>query len=1080
MAEPRKRVTTVQLLPGSTRTSLQNAELSVAGRDIVYIFNAPSSGEPSSFSIAGLERMCARIFQPVLDYFRSPENQGALSHPSRATVAVNSGAMREAHYPMENAGSQRSLQENTSLNDVAEENHRGDSPQDDDSEPSQDDYHWHVGYLAGGPNHVTRKIFNLWDDEFIVRDQLPSKETTVHRGHFAEGHTIANGTSSKVERSADGRVIASSQAISVVNGVAFLTLKHEAQSQNTIAVPVIAENAPSASPLDDTDHALGLQQPNKTPAYRMACLVPVHVIHIDSDRLVTATCESIQNLDVYQKQCENMVAQCMELIHSAQEGAQGREDPKAAALTQHLKPFIERINEKVAEWVDWGPLKRLLQRSEIKDGVNLLQRQLDDAIFHFGGSMNLELQRSPHDSKASNSTDSTEIREALQAVMDSRVEIKTLLAIQSPQPVEQVMRHLQEELRDPNMPTKQKQSFRSGLWALYNKTSKLPPLTDLTGQVELNSRNPEFIGSSNDIYTGTWLDKEMVALRFPKTSSHSMIVRKDLQQEVSMWRNFDHPNVLPLYGVVYIRQHLYSVAPWMTNGTAINLVQKRPQTNVLKMLSEIAEGLAYLHSKGIFHGDLQGVPVDRLKRVRRSLTPTSEEDLPHPSSPRLIIMMPIASLDRISRLPLTRRWQAVDSLNATAQSILAVDSANQEFLLQKAISDRNHLVYTNYSGTVVAGTLNGLVNRLVDNFDLSKDEEYHEVILTACVDFITPEDLFAMLQTRFEEAEEDTHNNPTNRLATQYNVFMVISYWLIRHQLPVNSRLLWQMRTFCENAIRMKRSSPMVQKARHLLQLIDTQPKRDVISRTSLAPGGRRLSANEITPRCLAIALTLLEGDRYRQITPCDFLVKFDRLGYNNVDAACSANKKIILWIKRSLLHYDSRQSRAAALTFFIQTANECRKLRNYHSLIAIAIALDSAPVQSLDLTREPLSSNMVAQLEALVRLPHPEGNYSRYREVLAELIDPAYRDYCIPWISLHSEELHSVLHLNARVVEIQRRPLINFQRFTKFVDRFKEIFLLPPPDLERYRQQGQLAYLEAELADVGLDERETFEGLNP
>lgn len=77
----------------------------------------------------------------------------------------------------------------------------------------------------------------------------------------------------------------------------------------------------------------------------------------------------------------------------------------------------------------------------------------------------------------------------------------------------------------------------------------------------------------------------------------------------------------------------------------------------------------------------------------------------------------------------------------------------------------------------------------------------------------------------------------------------------------------------------------------------------------------------------------------------------------------------------------------------------ECRKLRNYQSLIAIAIALDSAPVQSLELTRNYLSSNMVSQLEALVSLPDPEGNHSRYRAALNEVIDPAYRDCCIPWI---------------------------------------------------------------------------------
>ena len=83
------------------------------------------------------------------------------------------------------------------------------------------------------------------------------------------------------------------------------------------------------------------------------------------------------------------------------------------------------------------------------------------------------------------------------------------------------------------------------------------------------------------------------------------------------------------------------------------------------------------------------------------------------------------------------------------------------------------------------------------------------------------------------------------------------------------------------------------------------------------------LTASEISPEGLAIALTLLEGDRYRQIMPCDYLAnQCGHSGYNNVDAACSVNHKIILWIKQSLLHYDALQSRAAVLKFFINTAN--------------------------------------------------------------------------------------------------------------------------------------------------------------
>jgi hypothetical protein len=73
--------------------------------------------------------------------------------------------------------------------------------------------------------------------------------------------------------------------------------------------------------------------------------------------------------------------------------------------------------------------------------------------------------------------------------------------------------------------------------------------------------------------------------------------------------------------------------------------------------------------------------------------------------------------------------------------------------------------------------------------------------------------------------------------------------------------------------------------------------------------------------------------------------------------------------------------------------------------------------------------------------------------------------------LALHLKDLDSVLRRNSRVVEIKGQSVINFQRYTRFIDQLEEIFRLPLPDLERYRSQGQLAYLEHKLEKVVLDE---------
>lgn len=82
------------------------------------------------------------------------------------------------------------------------------------------------------------------------------------------------------------------------------------------------------------------------------------------------------------------------------------------------------------------------------------------------------------------------------------------------------------------------------------------------------------------------------------------------------------------------------------------------------------------------------------------------------------------------------------------------------------------------------------------------------------------------------------------------------------------------------------------------------------------------MNARNVTPSGLAIALTLLEGDKYKAIKPCDYLAnQCGRPGFDSVAEAASTNARIIQWTKQSLLHYDGFQQRAAVLKFFISTA---------------------------------------------------------------------------------------------------------------------------------------------------------------
>ncbi|EJD40029.1 kinase-like protein [Auricularia subglabra TFB-10046 SS5] len=57
-------------------------------------------------------------------------------------------------------------------------------------------------------------------------------------------------------------------------------------------------------------------------------------------------------------------------------------------------------------------------------------------------------------------------------------------------------------------------------------------------------------------------------------------------------------------------QQIGLVSPLMKNGNMVEFLRKKPSANRLKLMTEVAEGLEYLHvSARIVHGDLKGENV---------------------------------------------------------------------------------------------------------------------------------------------------------------------------------------------------------------------------------------------------------------------------------------------------------------------------------------------------------------------------------------------------------------------------------------------------------------------------------------
>ncbi|KAG8793744.1 hypothetical protein FRC12_001754 [Ceratobasidium sp. 428] len=164
-------------------------------------------------------------------------------------------------------------------------------------------------------------------------------------------------------------------------------------------------------------------------------------------------------------------------------------------------------------------------------------------------------------------------------------------------------------------------STNSTVTMISSNTSKLEIMNqlycrgckDLSGRLDYSSFSPRAIsrGGFGEVYFGALRDGMRVAVKIMyahETYEESKHL-KYTAREVHTWSKCNHPNVARLMGTAEFHGQLAMVSQWMENGNLRNYISKNPSANRLKLCAQIADGLQYLHSIQIVHGDLKGANV---------------------------------------------------------------------------------------------------------------------------------------------------------------------------------------------------------------------------------------------------------------------------------------------------------------------------------------------------------------------------------------------------------------------------------------------------------------------------------------
>ncbi|KAJ7584964.1 kinase-like domain-containing protein [Mycena floridula] len=126
--------------------------------------------------------------------------------------------------------------------------------------------------------------------------------------------------------------------------------------------------------------------------------------------------------------------------------------------------------------------------------------------------------------------------------------------------------------------------------------------------------HPVFGGGFADVFKGR-LNGEVVCLKalrfFIERPEMAQKLLNDCCREALVWKQLDHPNVLPFLGVNVdlFAPSFCLVSPWMSNGNLIQFLHQHPDFDRRNAIIDIASAMQYLHENlpPIVHADIRGV-----------------------------------------------------------------------------------------------------------------------------------------------------------------------------------------------------------------------------------------------------------------------------------------------------------------------------------------------------------------------------------------------------------------------------------------------------------------------------------------
>jgi serine/threonine protein kinase len=103
------------------------------------------------------------------------------------------------------------------------------------------------------------------------------------------------------------------------------------------------------------------------------------------------------------------------------------------------------------------------------------------------------------------------------------------------------------------------------------------------------------------------MDREVAIKVLPAKLMHDPKLRKRFEREARVVADLEHPALVPIYDIGEENEQLYLVMRYLSGGTLLDRLKKRPQPidEMARIVQQLAPAFDYVHQEGVIHRDVK-------------------------------------------------------------------------------------------------------------------------------------------------------------------------------------------------------------------------------------------------------------------------------------------------------------------------------------------------------------------------------------------------------------------------------------------------------------------------------------------